>query len=95
MHRTHRAGFSLIEVLVVVSIIALLIALLLPALLQARTTAEDSQCISNIGALMKAQLSYVLDHDQYYTHYDEWVWNRDQLGEQAKGHSLPAGVQSN
>jgi prepilin-type N-terminal cleavage/methylation domain-containing protein/prepilin-type processing-associated H-X9-DG protein len=43
-----RAGFTLIEVLVVVAIIALLISILLPALKRAREQARASVCQSNL-----------------------------------------------
>jgi prepilin-type N-terminal cleavage/methylation domain-containing protein len=49
MERQRRsgAGFTLIEVLVVVAIIALLISILLPALRKAREQAQASVCLSN------------------------------------------------
>ena len=48
--RTHRRGFTLVELLVVIAIIAVLIALLLPAVQAAREAARRSQCLNNFEA---------------------------------------------
>ena len=46
--RTTRSAFTLIELLVVIAIIAILAALLLPALEQARRSARQVACVSNL-----------------------------------------------
>ena len=46
-----RDGFTLVELLVVITIIAILMALLLPAVQTARENAQDTQCKANLHNL--------------------------------------------
>ena len=55
------AGFTLVELLVVLSIISLLIALLLPSLGAAREQARITQCTSNMRGFMQGFNTYLID----------------------------------
>jgi prepilin-type N-terminal cleavage/methylation domain-containing protein len=60
-NRTKRAGFTIVELLVVVSIIALLIAILLPAIGKARDAARITQSQGNMRNLAVANDTYAAD----------------------------------
>jgi len=59
-------GFSLIELLVVISIVALLIAILLPSLQSARDAAESVNCVSNSRQWVIALTTYSYDNDYLF-----------------------------
>jgi prepilin-type N-terminal cleavage/methylation domain-containing protein len=58
IHNTPRRGFTIIELLVVVSIIGLLLALLVPAIGKARDSALQTQSLSNLRNLGAACANY-------------------------------------
>jgi prepilin-type N-terminal cleavage/methylation domain-containing protein len=68
MSRTHR-GFTIVELLVVITIIGLLMALLIPAVAAARERARLAQCVTNVSQLCKATQTYTMDKGGFYPPY--------------------------
>ena len=68
MNRLNKKGFTIVELLVVVSIIALLIAILLPAIGKARDAALITQSLGNLRNLSAACNAYGADYnDRQFT----------------------------
>ncbi len=67
--RAKAAGFTLVELLVVIGIIALLVSILLPALNKARRTARTASCLSNERQLVMGELQYIQDNKGHYSPY--------------------------
>jgi prepilin-type N-terminal cleavage/methylation domain-containing protein len=65
-------GFTLVELLVVISIIALLISLLLPALAKAKADAEQTGCAANLNQIGVAMQEYV-DESGYYPGAEAYI----------------------
>jgi prepilin-type N-terminal cleavage/methylation domain-containing protein/prepilin-type processing-associated H-X9-DG protein len=59
------AGFTLLELLVVIAIIAILASLVLPALARAKSSAKRVQCISNQKQLAQVWLLYTADNSDW------------------------------
>lgn len=65
MCKVQRGGFTLVELLVVISIIGLLMGLLLPAVLAAKDAARCAECRNNLRQLTIATIAYEAQKGQY------------------------------
>jgi len=90
-------GFSLIELLVVISIISLLMAILLPALNEAREHGRRAVCLHNLRQLTLAWMMYANDNADKIVCADtrpggwvEFAHGNDPIGKQIK--AIKAGA---
>jgi len=63
--KMHRAGFTLLEIMVVVVIIAVLIGLAIPAVLSARRSGGRATCLMNMRQIGMALIAYRQDTGAY------------------------------
>jgi len=79
---THTKGFTLIEMLVVISIIGVLVAILLPALSAAKQSASDLECGTRIRGLFQATVMMLQERDtipELNNDVDDGAWQYNYL----------------
>ena len=58
---TRKAGFTLVEIMIVVAIIGLLAAIAIPNFVRARTSAQTSACIASLRVIDGAKSQWALE----------------------------------
>jgi len=64
---SRKAGFTLVEIMIVVAIIGLLAAIAIPNFVKARTTAQKNACIANLKQLDGAVQQWALENKKAST----------------------------
>jgi prepilin-type N-terminal cleavage/methylation domain-containing protein len=61
MKASHQAGFTLVEIMIVVAIIGVLASMAMPFYVQARTQSQEKTCINNLRLIDGAKQQYLLE----------------------------------
>ena len=69
--RRHDGGFSLIELMIVVSIINILAAIAIPTYHRAVAKASVAACLNEINAVQKLEKMYMADHTEFAENLSE------------------------
>src|SRR5690349_5934969 len=75
--RQERSGFTLVELLVVISVLGVLVALLLPAIQAAREAGRRTQCQNNLHQMALAMLRHHEDRNYFppaFLKPGNWGW---------------------
>ncbi len=71
--RPRQAGFSLIELLIVIAIILIILSIALPQMSKSRMNAQEMAAIEEMGTINKAEI-------QYYSQFNQYATSLAQLG---------------
>src|SRR5437870_9964690 len=58
---SRKAGFTLVEIMIVVAIIALLAAIAIPNFVKARTSSQKTACIANLKQMEGAKATWAME----------------------------------
>jgi len=64
MSKNRKAGFTLVEIMIVVAIIGLLAVIAIPSFVRARQTTQTNTCINNLRQIDGAKDQYAIENNQ-------------------------------
>ena len=67
-----RRGFTLVELLVVISVMSLLISISMPSFQRARLVSKRTNCMANLRSIGQAMGAYLTMHDEYCPYAAEY-----------------------
>ena len=83
---TRKAGFTLVEIMIVVAIIGLLAAIAIPNFVKARTTAQKNSCIANLKQIDGGVQQWALENKKTSTDTP----GTTEVAAYLKGNAIPA-----